>query len=205
MQWTESALGEALGKIYCAKYFKKETKEKALVMVENVRQALEDRLKEVDWMTAQETREAALLKMSRFKVKIGFPDEWIDYSSMDFGPEGNGAPLLTMRIASQAFQHRRCMREINAPTDRVKWFMTPQTINAYYHPSLNEIVFPAAILQPPFFNPDADDAVNYGAIGAVVGHEMTHGFDDQGRKYNADGNLADWWTKADGDEYERRV
>jgi putative endopeptidase len=97
------------------------------------------------------------------------------------------------------------MREINAPTDRVKWFMTPQTINAYYHPSLNEIVFPAAILQPPFFNPDADDAVNYGAIGAVVGHEMTHGFDDQGRKYNAEGNLADWWTKADGDEYERRV
>jgi len=97
------------------------------------------------------------------------------------------------------------MREINAPTDRVKWFMTPQTIYAYYHPSLNEIVFPAAILQPPFFNPEADDAVNYGAIGAVVGHEMTHGFDDQGRKYNADGNLMDWWTKADGEEYEKRV
>jgi len=97
------------------------------------------------------------------------------------------------------------MKEINAPTDRVKWFMTPQTINAYYHPSLNEIVFPAAILQPPFFNPDADDAVNYGAMGAVVGHEMTHGFDDQGRKYNADGNLVDWWTQADADEYERRV
>ena len=143
--------------------------------------------------------------MSRFKVKIGYPDEWIDYSTMDFGSAGNSASLLTMQMASSAFKHRRCMREINAPTDRVKWFMTPQTINAYYHPSLNEIVFPAAILQPPFFNPEADDAVNYGAIGAVVGHEMTHGFDDQGRKYNADGNLMDWWTKADGEEYEKRV
>jgi putative endopeptidase len=143
--------------------------------------------------------------MSKFNVKIGYPDEWIDYSTLDFGPLGNEAPFLTMQFASDRFHVKRQIDEMNAPTNRKKWFMTPQTINAYFHPSLNEIVFPAAILQPPFFNPDADDAVNYGAMGAIIGHEMTHGYDDQGRKYNSDGNLVDWWTKEDGEEYERRA
>ena len=126
------------------------------------------------------TGEAALAKMSRFKIKIGYPDKWIDYSS--FCPL-TADTFVEMAIKSHAFEVRRENAEMNAPTDYSKWFMTPQTINAYYHPSLNEIVFPAAILQPPFFNPEADDAVNYGAMGAIVGHEMTHGFDDQGRKY----------------------
>ena len=202
MAFTESALGEALGQIYCSKYFDERSKDKALQIVESVRQALEDRLKEVDWMTSDVTRRAALDKMSRFRVKIGYPDEWIDYTSLVLE---EGEPLLSMVFRSRAFDLGREVAEMNAPTDREKWFMTPQTVNAYYHPSLNEIVFPAAILQPPFFHPDADDAVNYGAMGAVVGHEMTHGFDDQGRKYDARGNMVEWWTEEDAAEYERRV
>jgi predicted metalloendopeptidase len=202
MAMTESALGEALGKLYCAKFFDEGCKAKALTIVENVRAALEGRLREVDWMLSDSTREAALLKMGRFKIKIGYPDVWIDYSP--FAPAA-GDSFVEMGIKSHAFEVRRENAEMNAPTDRTKWFMTPQTINAYYHPSLNEIVFPAAILQPPFFNPEADDAVNYGAMGAIVGHEMTHGFDDQGRKYDAEGNMEDWWTEADGVEYEKRV
>jgi len=202
MAFTEAALGEALGKLYCAKYFDESCKERALSIVENVRQALEDRLKEVDWMTSDETRAAALKKMSRFRVKIGYPDEWIDYSTLDVK---RGEPFLSLVFKAKAFDLARDVKEMNQPTDRKKWFMTPQTVNAYYHPSLNEIVFPAAILQPPFFNPNADDAVNYGAMGAVVGHEMSHGFDDKGRKFNADGNMMDWWTTGDGEEYERRV
>jgi predicted metalloendopeptidase len=158
MAFTESALGEALGKLYCARYFDDKCKAKALAIVESVRQALEARLKEVDWMLSDRTREAALLKMSRFKIKIGYPDEWIDYSTFRPAP---GDSFVQMGIKSFAFEVGRENAEMNAPTDRSKWFMTPQTINAYYHPSLNEVVFPAAILQPPFFNPEADDAVNY--------------------------------------------
>lgn len=142
--------------------------------------------------------------MKRFKVKIGYPDKWIDYTKLTLEPPD--APLLTFVFQSRTFHIQRENDEMNAPTDKDKWLMTPQTINAYYHPLLNEIVFPAAILQPPFFNPKAnDDALNYGAMGAVVGHEMTHGFDDQGRKFNFEGNMIDWWTKEDGEEYERRV
>jgi putative endopeptidase len=173
-----------------------------LTIVENVRTALEGRLKEVDWMTSDSTREAALTKMSRFKVKIGYPDEWIDYTPLEIA---EGEDFLGMVLKSRAFEHSREVKEMNAPTDTKKWFMTPQTVNAYYHPNLNEIVFPAAILRPPFFDKDADDAVNYGAMGAVVGHEMTHGFDDKGRKFNADGNMMDWWTEGDSKEYEARV
>lgn len=202
MAFTESALGEALGEMYCAKYFDEGCKERALSIVDNVRKALEERLKEVDWMTSDSTREAGLKKMSRFKVKIGYPDKWIDYTTLDVK---DGETFLSMVFKSKAFDLSRDVKEMNEETDRDKWFITPQTVNAYYHPSLNEIVFPAAILQPPFFNPNADDAVNYGSMGAVVGHEMTHGFDDQGRKFNSDGNMIDWWTKADGDEYEKRV
>jgi len=203
MAFTESALGEALGQIYCAKYFDESCKEKALSIVESVRQALEERLKEVDWMKSDSTREQGLKKMSSFNVKIGYPDEWIDYSPLKIGA---GEPFLSMVFKSRHFDHmEEVTKEMNAPTDKKKWFMTPQTINAYYHPSLNEIVFPAAILQAPMFDPNADFAVNYGAIGAVIGHEMTHGFDDQGRKFNFEGNMVDWWTKEDGDEYEKRV
>jgi putative endopeptidase len=202
MSYTENALGDALGKMYCEKYFDENCKSRAFAMVESVRAALEERLKEVTWMTADDTRKAALQKMSNFKIKIGYPDEWIDYSTMSIE---EGEPFVSLVISSKKFDHKREMKEMNAPTNRIKWEMTPQTINAYYHPSLNEIVFPAAILQPPFFNMDADDAVNYGAIGAIVGHEMTHGFDDQGCKYDFEGNMKDWWTEKDKTEYEKRV
>jgi putative endopeptidase len=202
MSFTESALGEALGQIYCAKYFDESCKEKALFIVEQVRMALEQRLPEVDWMKADSTREQALQKMNRFNVKIGYPDEWIDYSTLNIT---KGDAFLSNIFASRQFEHLREVKEMNAPTDKKKWFMTPQTINAYYHPSLNEIVFPAAILQAPMFDPKADMAVNFGAIGAVVGHEMTHGFDDKGRKFNFEGNMVDWWNKEDADEYEKLV
>lgn len=202
MAFTENALGEALGQVYCSKYFDESCKEKALFIVEQVRKALEERLKEVDWMKSDSTREQGLQKMNRFKVKIGYPDEWIDYSPFEIQ---SGDDFLSMIFASRQFDHMEEVKEMNAPTDKKKWFMTPQTINAYYHPSLNEIVFPAAILQAPMFDPKADMAVNFGAIGAVVGHEMTHGFDDKGRKFNFEGNMVDWWTKEDADEYEKRV
>jgi len=202
MVFTEAALGEALGQLYCAKYFDEECKERAVTIVENVRQALEERLKEVEWMTSEKTRKNALEKMKKFKVKIGYPDEWIDYTSLDIQKSDT---FLSMIFKARVFEHAREVKEMNAETNRDKWFLTPQTVNAYYHPSLNEIVFPAAILQPPFFNREADDAVNYGAMGAVVGHEMTHGFDDQGRKFNYEGNMLDWWTEEDATEYEKRV
>jgi putative endopeptidase len=166
MAFTENALGEALGQMYCAKYFDESCKQKALFIVESVRQALEDRLKEVDWIQSDSTREEALKKMSRFNVKIGYPDKWIDYSTLDI--QSNDS-FMMMIFKSRVFDHEREVKEMNAPTDRNKWFMTPQTVNAYYHPNLNEIVFPAAILQAPFFDPTADDAINFGSMGAVVG------------------------------------
>mmetsp|Transcript_39287 Transcript_39287/g.58358 ORF Transcript_39287/g.58358 Transcript_39287/m.58358 type:complete len:702 (-) Transcript_39287:193-2298(-) len=202
MAFTESALGEALGQLYCAKYFDETSKDRAVTIVEQVRQALEERLKEVDWMKSDSTREQALKKMAEFKVKIGYPDKWIDYTPMEIA---EGDSFLQMVFQANAFEHSREVKEMNAPTDRLKWFMTPQTVNAYYHPSLNEIVFPAAILQPPFFCKEADDAINFGSMGAVVGHEMTHGFDDKGRKFNYEGNMVDWWTEDDATEYESRV
>lgn len=153
MAFTETALGEALGQLYCAKYFDEECKDRALKIVEDVRAALEERLKEVDWM-GEATREAGLKKMAGFNVKIGYPDKWIDYTTLDIKEQDD---FLCMIFKARAFEHAREVKEMNAPTDREKWFLTPQTVNAYYHPSLNEIVFPAAILQPPFFNRDADD------------------------------------------------
>lgn len=202
MAFTESAIGEALGKLYCAKYFEESSKERALKVVEQVRQALEARLMEVEWMTADETRNQALKKMASFGIKIGYPDKWTDYSSLEID---SNTPFMDMVFRSREFDSLQDVKEMNAPTDRAKWFMTPQTINAYYHPNLNEIVFPAAILQPPLFDEAADDAVNFGAMGAVIGHEMTHGFDDKGRKFNYAGILSDWWTEADSKEYESRV
>jgi len=150
--------------MYCAKYFDESCKKKALFIVESVR-PLEDRLKEVEWIKSELTREEALKKMSRFNVKIGYPDKWIDYSTLDIQED---EPFLSMIFKSRVFEHKREVKEMNAPTDKDKWFLTPQTINAYYHPNLNEIVFPAAILQAPFFDPSADDAINFGSMGAVV-------------------------------------
>ena len=170
MEFTENALGEALGKLYCAKYFDETCKGRALAIVEQVRQALEERLKEVDWMKSEDTRMNALKKMSKFGVKIGYPDKWKDYNSLDIK---NDDEFLTMVFKAREFDNKEEVKEINAPTDKQKWFMTPQTVNAYYHPSLNEIVFPAAILQHPFFDKNADDAVNFGSMGAVIGHEMS--------------------------------
>ena len=196
----ESALGDELGKLYVAKHFSGDAKPTALRIVESVRDALRVRLGEVDWMS-ESTRKAALIKMEKFKVKIGFPDKWLDYSTMNVVVGNHIGNVLEAR----QYGHRLELSRMNAPTDTDRWFMTPQTVNAYYHPSLNEIVFPAAILQPPFFDPAADLAVQYGSLGAVVGHEMTHGFDDQGRKYDDEGNLRDWWTAEDGVEYQKRV
>ncbi len=140
--------------------------------------------------------------MNAFGVKIGFPDEWTNYDALHIEP---GVPWLSMVLSANRFEHARCMARIDAPVDRARWLMAPQTVNAYYHPLINEIVFPAAILQPPFFDREADDAVNYGAVGAVVGHEMTHGFDDQGRKFDHTGNLECWWSDEDAAEFTRRA
>lgn len=173
LQGMEAALGEALGKLYVAKYFPPDAKSRALSVVENIRDALRERLNEVTWMST-ETRKEALLKMEKFKVKIGYPDEWKDYSTLAISSTEHCQNVINGR----QFDFKLELKRINAPTDKKRWFMTPQTVNAYYHPSLNEIVFPAAILQPPFFDAAADIAVQYGSLGAVVGHEMTHGFDE---------------------------
>ncbi len=145
-----------------------------------------------------ETKTKALEKLAKFGTKIGYPDKWRDYSALTIVA---GDLIGNVRRAN-AFEYNRQMQKLGKPIDRTEWLMTPQTVNAYYLPTMNEVVFPAAILQPPFFNPEADDAVNYGAIGAVIGHEMTHGFDDQGRKSDGDGNLNDWWTKSDGEQFD---
>mmetsp|Transcript_4278 Transcript_4278/g.7021 ORF Transcript_4278/g.7021 Transcript_4278/m.7021 type:complete len:444 (-) Transcript_4278:927-2258(-) len=200
LQSLESALGDELGQLYVSKYFPSDAKQRALDVVEEVRDALRERLLEVDWMS-EETRKEAMVKMEKFKVKIGFPERWIDYTSLRV-QEGLHFENV---VAARQFAFQLELSRMNAPTDKHRWYMTPQTVNAYYHPSLNEIVFPAAILQPPFFDAQADAAVQFGSLGAVVGHEMTHGFDDQGRKYDSAGNLRDWWAGSDGEEYERRA
>ena len=196
----EDAMGDLLGKLYVGKYFNQSAKDKALHIVRLVQECLQERLHEVDWMS-DKTRKEALRKMDAFRVKIGFPDKWVDYTALEV-KEGRHFENV---LASRLFDHKRDMDRMGKPTDRDRWFMTPQTINAYFHPLMNEIVFPAAILQPPFFDPESDDAANFGVFGAVVGHEMTHGFDDSGRMYDADGNLRDWWAENDGAEYEARA
>ena len=186
--------------MYVTKYFPIEAKKRALEVVELVRDALRERLAEVNWMS-NETRVEAMRKMEKFKVKIGFPDKWLDYTKLTVTQGEHFKNVLSAR----QFQFKLDLSRMNAITDKSRWYMTPQTVNAYYHPSLNEIVFPAAILQPPFFDSKADVAVQFGSLGAVVGHEMTHGFDDQGRKYDSYGNLRDWWVGNDGEEYEKRA
>jgi len=194
-----SALGEELGREYVKKHFKPEAKTRMKALVENLEAAFDKSIDELDWMT-QETKAEAKIKLKRFVAKIGYPDQWKDYS----GLEVKADDLFGNALRSSKFEFDRDIKKLGGPIDRTEWFMTPQTVNAYYNPPMNEIVFPAAILQPPFFNLSADDAVNYGAIGAVIGHELSHGFDDQGRKSDGDGNLRDWWSEADAKEFKRR-
>jgi len=196
---TDSAIGEALGKLYVAEYFPPQAKARALELVNNLKAALADRIKTLEWMD-EPTKQEALKKLSAMGVKIGYPDKWRDYSSLKI----DRGPYVMNALRAANFESKRDLRKIGKPVDHTEWLLTPPTVNAYYQPTLNEIVFPAGILQPPFFNAKADDAVNYGGIGAVIGHEMTHGFDDRGRQYDAKGNLRDWWSKESADAYNSR-
>ena len=196
---TDSSLGEALGQLYVEKTFTPEAKARALTLVTDVRGVLRDRLATLEWMVP-DTRTAALKKIDALTVKVGYPDKWRDYSNLVVKRQ----PYVLNVLAANAFESKRRKAQVNQPVDKLEWHMTPPTVNAYYNPSQNEIVFPAGILQPPFFNAGADDAVNYGGIGGVIGHEMTHGFDDQGRQYDAQGNLKNWWTPEDLKNFEER-
>lgn len=194
------ALGEAVGQMYVAKYFPASSKEKMLTLVGNLQKALSERIAGLEWMS-DVTKAKAQEKLSAFIVKIGYPDKWRDYSALEIKDDSYWANVCRSNI----FEMDYMLAQAGKPVDRSRWGMTPQTVNAYYNPTTNEICFPAAILQPPFFNPEADDAVNYGAIGVVIGHEMTHGFDDQGRNYDKDGNLSDWWTAEDAARFTERA
>ncbi|HEU0161410.1 MAG TPA: M13 family metallopeptidase [Rhizomicrobium sp.] len=196
----DRTLGEALGKLYVARYFPPDSKAKMDVLVANLLKAFEQDLHTLDWM-GPATREKALEKIRNFTPKIGYPSKWRDYSALDIR---RGDLIGNVQRAAE-FEWNRDITRINQPVDRLEWGMTPSTINAYYNPSLNEIVFPAGILQAPFFDPNADDAVNYGAIGAVIGHEISHGFDDQGSKYDGKGVFQDWWTKEDRANFDART
>lgn len=194
------AIGEAVGQFYVKKYFPPEAKTRAFELVMNLKKAFAQRIKKLAWMS-DETKKKALAKLEAFGVKIGYPDKWIDYSSLETKRDSY---ILNMLRANR-FNFNRNLKKLGQPVDREEWNMYPQIVNAFYNPLQNEILFPAGILQPPFFDFKADDAVNYGAIGAAIGHEMTHGFDDQGRQYDKDGNMNDWWTKEDGEKFKART
>ncbi|NHZ86093.1 MAG: peptidase M13 [Planctomycetia bacterium] len=196
----DGSLGEILGKVYVEKYFKSEAKDRMVTLVDNLKLSMKDRIDKLEWMS-EETKLEALAKLNKFNAKIGYPNKWKDYSKLIVKPN----ELVLNTIRSAEVEYNRDIDKLGKPIDREEWGMTPQTVNAYYNPSMNEIVFPAAILQSPFFNMKADDAVNYGGIGAVIGHEITHGFDDQGRKYDGDGNMREWWTKEDGERFDERA
>ncbi len=194
------SLSEAFGQMYVEKYFPASSKEKMIEMVANLQTALGERIEALEWMSDQ-TKSKAQEKLSTFIVKVGYPDNWKDYTALEIKNDSYWANICRANV----FAHNDMMQDEGQPVDRTKWAMSPQTVNAYYNPTTNEICFPAAILQPPFFNPNADDAVNYGGIGVVIGHEMTHGFDDQGRNYDKDGNLSSWWTKEDEEKFNERA
>ena len=196
----EGSLGEAIGEIYVAKHFPEAAKQRMDVLVDYLIKAYRESITNLDWMT-EETKKKALLKLEKFTPKIGYPVKWRDYSALEI--DRNDLVANVRRVAE--FEHKRETAKIGSPIDRDEWFMTPQTVNAYYNPGFNEIVFPASILQPPFFGLEVDDAVNFGAIGAVIGHEIGHGFDDQGSKYDGDGALISWWTDADREAFEART
>ena len=197
---TGGALGELVGQLYVAEQFQPEAKSRMKQLVQNLEKAFEARIATRDWMSENTKKEAAK-KLSMFTTKIGYPDEWKDYEKLSI----DSPVLATNMLASAHFETQRELNKLGGPIDRNEWHMTPQTVNAYYNPTMNEIVFPAAILQPPFFNMKADDAVNYGGIGAVIGHELSHGFDDKGSKFDGEGNLRMWWTESDRQEFERRA
>jgi putative endopeptidase len=197
---TSGTLSEALGQLYVQAYFPQEAKDRMVKLVANLRVALGERIQNLEWMSP-ETKQKGLEKLAAINVKIGYPDKWRDYSGLEIK---NDAYVLNILRANK-FETDFYMAKINKPVDKLEWGMSPQTVNAYYSPEMNEIVFPAAILQPPFFFKDGDDAVNYGAIGVVIGHEMTHGFDDQGRKFDKVGNLTDWWTPEDSKRFDERA
>jgi putative endopeptidase len=196
----ESLMGDAVGKLYVQRHFPPGAKARIDTLVGNLQEAYRISISELDWMTPQ-TRERALAKLDKFTAKVGYPVNWRDYSNLVIDRDD----LYGNFQRGYAVNHDRELAKLGGPVDRDEWFMTPQTVNAYYNPGMNEIVFPAAILQPPFFDPDADDAANYGGIGAVIGHEIGHGFDDQGAKYDGDGNLVDWWTDDDRAEFGTRT
>ncbi len=199
LRQVDGSIGEALGQLYVEKAFTPEAKARALAMVTDLKSVLRERLSTLEWMSP-DTRKAALGKLDAFGVKIGYPDQFRDYGALDIKRQ----PYILNILAAGQFEMNRTLAKIGKPTDKTEWDMTPPTVNAYYNPSRNEIVFPAGILQPPFFSADADDAVNYGGMGAVIGHEMTHGFDDQGRQYDAQGNLKNWWTDEDARNFKVR-
>ncbi len=194
------SMGEAVGELYVQRFFPPEAKERMLNLVDNLTLSLSERINNLDWMDS-ETKEKAQEKLGTFIVKIGYPDKWKDYSLLEIKDDS----YWNNRVRVAHFAYNEMIEELGKPVDRSKWYMSPQTVNAYYNPSSNEICFPAGILQPPFFFMDGDDAINYGGIGVVIGHEMTHGFDDQGRKFDKDGNLTDWWTEDDATRFDERA
>ena len=195
-----STLGEAVGQMYVEKYFPAAAKERMIALVKNLQDALGERIKALEWM-GDSTKTKALEKLATFHVKIGYPDKWKDYTSLEIKDDSYWANIER----ASRWSHAEMVAKAGKPVDKDEWLMTPQTVNAYYNPTTNEICFPAGILQPPFFDMNADDAFNYGAIGVVIGHEMTHGFDDQGRQYDKDGNLKDWWTEEDAKKFDERA
>ncbi|HEX5387396.1 MAG TPA: M13 family metallopeptidase [Gemmatimonadales bacterium] len=197
---TDGKLGEILGQAYVKKYFTPEAKARALEMVRNIQAEFRNRLDQLTWMT-DATKAKAYAKLDAIINKIGYPDHWRDYSTLAVGTDSYAGNL----DRADAFEFRRELAKIGKPVDRTEWGMTPPTVNAYYYPPINEVVFPAGIMQPPFFDPNADDAVNYGGMGSVIGHELTHGFDDEGRQYDAQGNLSGWWSDADNDAFNARA
>jgi putative endopeptidase len=194
---TDNGLRDALGQAYVAQYFTPAAKQRALDMVHNLESVFHDRILTLDWMS-DTTKTQAEGKLAAFTNKIGYPDKWRDYSTLNI----QQGPFLNNVLAVRQYERRRNMARIGQPVDRTEWGMTPPTVNAYYNPQMNEIVFPAGIMQPPFFNPTADDAVNYGGMGAVIGHEMTHGFDDQGAQFDREGNLKNWWSASDLEKFK---
>ncbi|WP_209388489.1 M13 family metallopeptidase [Chryseobacterium sp. RR2-3-20] len=197
-----SSLGEAFGKLYVEKYFPAEAKAQMVELIDYLKKSFAVHINNLEWMSAV-TKEKAMAKLNKFTVKVAYPDKWKDYSKLNIVPESKGGNLYANLQNISEWQYNRELEKVGKPVDKTEWGMTPQTVNAYYNPVFNEIVFPAAILQPPFFNPKADAAVNFGAIGAVIGHEMSHGFDDSGAQFDADGNLVDWWTPEDKANFEK--
>ena len=196
----DGSLGEVVGQMYVEKYFPAAAKERMVTLVKNLQPSLGERIKELEWMS-EPTKEKALDKLAAFHVKIGYPDKWKDYSALEIKDDSYWANIERANL----WDFNEMIAKAGKPVDKDEWLMTPQTVNAYYNPTTNEICFPAAILQPPFFDMNADDAANYGAIGVVIGHEMTHGFDDQGRQYDKEGNLKDWWTEEDAKKFDERA